>query len=161
MPTGRQARSYFPIEGGRVPQSLAVLVSFESVMHESEFPYEATGALGFMALVFPPHETASTTAPEVLRRTTRSPLLESPSPIELPRDTNGASEGMYQRERVVEVAEMTTKRPGAIIVPLGIRSEAMVSSIFQPPMFTVAVVPLKISTHSFAGFVPCAASTAW
>src|SRR3989344_8709927 len=100
MPTGRQARSYFPIEGGRVPQSLAVLVSFESVMRESEFPYEATGALGFMAVVFVPHETASTTAPEVLRSTTRSPLFESPSPIELPRETHGPTKGMLHGEAV-------------------------------------------------------------
>ena len=151
---------YFPIEGGRVPQSLAVLVSFESVTRESELPYEATGALGLMAVVFVPHETASTTTPDEFRKTTRSPPFESPSPIELPSETSPDSVGIFQRERVVEVAAITTKRPGASIVPLGITSEAIASSTFQPPMLTAAEVPLNISTHSLMGFVPCAASTA-
>ncbi len=126
----------------RPVQSPAVSVSFVREVRAVEYPYGTAGTLGLKTLVFAPHDTASTIAPEAFRKITPSPPLPRPSPMGLPSEITCTPCGMFYSARVVEVAAMTTNVPGAMVTAPGNVSTAMASVMLQPVRLNALALPL-------------------
>src|SRR3989344_1872180 len=88
-------------------------------------------------------------------RINRSPVLARPLPMLLPSTTRLDIATSGQKSKVLTLGVITKYPLAGIVVPSGRRSLlVLLSSIFQPPILTGALVGLWSSIHSFVGSLP-------